>query len=707
MLKNILNSIFRQLRESQETSQPITISDDANIKKTDGSLQPVQYPLKHINTVDTQKAHAQFELGVLHHKLGKYSEALEYFLAAISIDPNHSGAVYCTSVLLQKSGSSDLALEYWLRLESITPNLQNIDVNIALLYNHKREFKKALHYFVKALSRDNHNSNLHAITGAAYYQLKDLGNASKHYLAALNQNPNNPDVQNNVGFIFLSLGEIEKAIFHLESAIRHRGDFPEAHNNLGIAYRENCDLTQAERELLKALSLAPNNADVASNLGSVYLDQGLLTKAEEFYRYALNLDPQHICAHSNFLLMLHYDKRHSPEEVTKFHKDWASIHTKGTVPKSSHSVTRKSFTRLKVGYVSPDFRSHPVAYFIEPVLANHDSLRIEPYCYYNALTNDSTTKRLRKMIPNWRSVYGESDETVAALIEQDGIDILVDLAGHTNGHRLTLMAMKPAPVQITYLGYPNTTGVSAINYRLTDSTADPPGSEAYYVEKLVRLPRPFLCYQSPQNSPRIHTRPEYDENRIVFGSFNHGAKISPEVVISWCRILTRLPKSTIVLKNRSLSDASIRRYVRNLFQKHGATEEQIVFLGWFNEAHEHLNAYNAIDIALDTFPYNGTTTTFESIWMGVPVITLSGNMHAGRVGHTILTSLGLNHLVTFSIDEYIDKAINLAGKVPQLLEYRTTLRHKLSNSILMDGKNMARCIERAYEDIWKDQCANH
>lgn len=701
MLRNFLASLFRELAITyRKKRSPIQIVDKfygvgkTFIKKN--GFKPA------IN-LDEKRANEHYNNGVIYQQQGILTQALACYREAISINPDHTCALHSAGVLSQKNGELDTALQYFLRLAEITPDVPNLDARIAAIYSQKNAFEKALFYFQKALSQNECDHHINAAIGAIYCNLGDLVNAKAYYQRSLDKNGSNPEVHNNIGYIFLSLGETEKAIFHLEIAIQLRKNFHQAYNNLGVAYRENCKLAKAEHELLTALALAPNSAEAASNLGSVYLDKGQVTKADKYFRLALNLKPTDIWAHSNLLLSLNYDKRYDPVTIFRLHKAWSNRHIDNTKSIKLSSLRHTSVARLKVGYVSPDFRSHSVAYFIEPVLANHNKKKIETYCYYNSACNDETTERLQKNVSSWRNIYGKSDEIVAKQITQDGIDILIDLAGHTNGHRLTLMALKPAPVQIAYLGYPNTTGISAMDYRLTDIIADPPESEKFYVEKLIRLPRCFLCYQPPLISPVIPCQSTHGTSPIVFASFNHGAKICKDVTSAWCEILSRVAGSKIVLKNRSLSDPTAREHIHQLFQNHGIDADRIVLLDWKKDVHTHLTAYCHVDIALDTFPYNGTTTTFEALWMGVPVITLSGNTHAGRVGHSILTSLNQNQLVALSVKEYIEIAVSLANDVLQRTYYKNSLRSILSTSKLMDGKDMATSIENAYEYAWNSQ----
>ncbi len=316
------------------------------------------------------------------------------------------------------------------------------------------------------------------------------------------------------------------------------------------------------------------------------------------------------------------------------------------------------------------------------------------------------TDRLRSLSRSWYDVRSMSNHDLADRIRGNRIDILVDLTGHTGNNRLLTFTRKPAPVQVTYLGYPNTTGMPSINYRLTDAWVDPPGmTDSYYTEVLVRLPHGFLCYQAPSGSPDVGPPPCMERHQITFGSFNNLAKISPETITLWASILRAVPDSRLIVKNLSLQDETTRKQLHDKFLKYGVLTEQLELLPPEYQLSSHLAKYQQVDIALDTFPYNGTTTTCEAMWMGVPVITLAGNMHAGRVGISILSQLGLDECIAQTTDEYVAIAGKLAADKERLAELRGSLREKMSKSTLCDGAGFAQAIECAYREMWEKWCA--
>jgi predicted O-linked N-acetylglucosamine transferase (SPINDLY family) len=368
-----------------------------------------------------------------------------------------------------------------------------------------------------------------------------------------------------------------------------------------------------------------------------------------------------------------------------------------------HANDRTPDRRLRIGYVSPDFGDHPVGRFLLPLLEQHDRSQLEIFCYSNSPANDRLTARLRAGADQWRNIMGLSDESVAGQIRGDAIDILVDLSGHTSGNRLLVFARKPAPVQVSYLGYPATSGLSAIDYRLTDPLSDPPGAtDPFHVETLYRLPHTNWCFE-PQASPVLTAPPSTRTGHLTFGSFSNFAKITPPLLQLWRRILDAVSNSRMVLKNSSLQPASVRERIRIHLNAQGIND-RVDLLGPQPDYANHLNQYQQMDIALDTFPYNGTTTLCDALWMGVPAITLSGQSHVSRVGLSLLTNIGLPELIAATPDEYVDIAVDLAKDPHRLATLRSTLRDRMTKSPLMDAPKFARDVEAAYRHMWRNWC---
>jgi predicted O-linked N-acetylglucosamine transferase (SPINDLY family) len=510
--------------------------------------------------------------------------------------------------------------------------------------------------------------------------------------------------RNNLGNALAALGRMDQAATHYERVLSLRPEHVSAQNNLGLILLQRGRLTEAFAHFEKAIALQPDFAQAHNNLGLAWQTQGRVDEALAHYQRALMLRPDYVEAHSNMLLSLNYLSSIDPVAVFAAHLDFARRWEAPLAPLiQPPSNDRSPERRLKLGYVSSDFRQHSVAHFIEPVLKSHDHDRFEIFCYSNHSQEDEVTARLKTQTDHWRQIAGIADDVVARQIRTDQIDILVDLNGHTANNRLLVFARKPAPVQVTWLGYPNTTGLSAMDYRLTDGYADPVGmTEHLHSEKLVRLPESFSCYQPPQDAPPVSELPAREKGYITFGSFNHQAKLSPDVMTVWAKLLNTIPGSRLVLKNPSLGEAAIQDAVREAFTALGIAPERLELLGLDPSRAVHLARYQHIDIGLDPFPYNGATTTCEALWMGVPVVTLAGRTHAGRVGASQMSNLGLTELICHAPDEYVATAVRLASDLERLGRLRQELRPGMTASPMVAAQRFTRNLEDAYRAMWRN-----
>lgn len=445
---------------------------------------------------------------------------------------------------------------------------------------------------------------------------------------------------------------------------------------------------------------------ICSNRGVLLYNQGRTQEAVALYREALARDGQAPELWSNLLLTMQYASGCTPAESFAEHRAYAQRFEaplkERWLPHPNAPVSGK---RLRIGYVSPDFRAHAVAFFIEPVLAHHDHEQIEVYCYCNHAKQDGVTLRLMSLVRHWRDIRALSDDETARRIREDGIDILVDLAGHTAGGRLQVFARKPAPVQVSWLGYPCTTGLAAMDYRISDAHADPVGSsEQYYSEALCRLPDAFDCYSPPHESPEVGALPAMARGGVTFGSFNNLAKLAPGTRALWAQLLLAVPGSRLLLKSGALADPAARQRLMSEFAGCGIVAERLILAPADATHYEHLNRYNQVDIGLDPFPYNGVTTSFEAVWMGVPVVTLAGNSFVSRMGVSMLAGLGMKELIADTQEDYVAIAARLAGDPGRLGTLRAGLRQRLSNSPLTDAARFTLNLERAYREMWAAWC---
>jgi predicted O-linked N-acetylglucosamine transferase (SPINDLY family) len=537
--------------------------------------------------------------------------------------------------------------------------------------------------------------------------VKDQGQhaqAEAHFRTALTLKPDSVEAHNSLGYVLKEQGRLEEAEQSLRHALAGNPNFADAHHNLGCVLESMLRFHEAEACFRTALQLKPGLTDALSHLGNVRLAQGAIEEAQACYRQAVDDRPEHAPTHSNLLMALHYRESLSPQQLFEEHLKWGARCEQPGARHVRFSNSPDPVRRLRVGYVSPDFCIHSVANFLLPLLANHDAQIVDIVCYSNTERQDEITARFQALAGTWRDIRNKSDEEVVQLIREDSIDILVDLAGHTGRGRLRVFGYKAAPVQLTYLGYPDTTGLKTVDYRLTDQWADPPGQEAFHTEKLIRLPGGFLCYAPLFETPPVSSAPLLDKGFVTFGSFNNVAKMNPEVLQLWAEILKAVPRSRLLLKTKSFWDKSVAEDFSNRIQACGVARERVELRPWAIHPRDHLIHYREVDIALDTFSYNGTTTTCEALWMGVPVIALAGNTHAGRVGVSLLSGAGLSEFVASSEDDYCDIASRLARDPNRLADLRSHLRTRVHDSRLCDASRMAREVEVAYQSMWEQWC---
>jgi predicted O-linked N-acetylglucosamine transferase (SPINDLY family) len=492
-------------------------------------------------------------------------------------------------------------------------------------------------------------------------------------------------------------------------ALALKPDFAEAYMSLGTALQAQGKLTEAISAHRQALVLKPDYVDAQNELGGTLLNFGNLPEAIATFRRALALNPDAVGAHSNLLFCLHYEADIDLDALFAEHQRWGEQHAQPLAASiRAHTNVPDPERALRVGYVSPDFRQHSVAFFMEPVLRAHDHKALEVICYANVKRADvdGVTERLKGLGHGWCDIANMRDEDVAERIRADGVDILVDLTGHTDRNRLMVFARKPAPVQVTYLGYPDTIGLSAMDYRLTDAWADPPGqTERFHTEELLRLPGGFLRYRPTPDSPDVGDLPARATGHITFGSFNNAAKINARVIALWSMILQAVPSARLIMKAPHLAVfGGSRGHFQALFEQHGVAPERVEMIGRVPSSTAHLELYNRIDIGLDPFPYNGTTTTCEALWMGVPVIVLAGKTHAGRVGVSLLSNVGLPELIADTPEAYVERAVSLARDLDRLETLRRSLRRKMEQAPLTDATGFTRQLETAYREMWKRWC---
>jgi len=640
----------------------------------------------------------------------RFDQAIPVLRRAIQINPARAADTsYNLAKALSATGQLDQAIDAYVQAIALNPSLfpAYMMLGIALHARGRREESRAA--FQGALRLKPDHSDALSNLGAVLSECGEFDQAIAAGQRAVQLNPNSAPAFNNLCNTLSQVGRLEEAIECGQRAIALRPNYLEAYANLAVALERSGQTDRAVDLYNQAIARAENpTAFLHVNLAGTLSSQGRLDEALSASQLALKLRPMNSVAWSNRLLMMHFQCNVSPEEIFQEHRKWERSCAMPLYPdRAPQPRDPNPRRRLRIGYLSPDFRRHSVNYFLDPIFANHNHEQFEIISYADQFQGaDFATDRLRSFSDQWRDVTGHTDDAIADQIRADEIDTLIDLAGHTGHNHLLVFARKPAPIQITYLGYPDTTGLSVMDYRLTDALADPPGlTEHLHTEKLLRLPRTAWCYQPPDASPDVEPTPALVNRYVTFGSFNVLSKINADVISLWSKILLAIPKSRLLMKNKSLNDSATLRRIQNEFARHGVTPDQLDFRSHIHSFEEHLQTYRHVDIMLDPFPYAGTTSTCEALWMGVPVITLAGQIHASRVGVSLLTNVALPHLIAGSPDAYIQIARNLACDPKRLNSMRMDLRQGFLASPLFDAVSFTRELERIYRAVWRDKLA--
>ena len=633
-----------------------------------------------------------------HHAAGRLPEAGGLYRRILQADPKQPAALHLLGVIAHQVGKNDVAVELIGKAIAIKPDYAEAYSNLGLTLQDQGKLDEGIANYHKAIAIKPDHVEAHNNLGNALQQMGKLDEAAASYHRAIAIKPDYAEAYNNLGGVLHEQGRPSEAIASYRKALAIKPDYPVAHNNLGNALQAMGELAEAVASYHQALARKPDYADAHGNLGLALQAMGKLDEAVGSYHQALALKPDSDKAHSNLLLALNYSPEVTQAAILEESRNWNRRHGAALAAAADHANDRSPDRRLRIGYVSPDMCGHSVGYFFEPLLAAHAPDAVETFCYAGVAAPDATTRRLRTLAGHWRRTVGVSDAALAETIRADGIDILVDLAGHTAGNRLLVFARRPAPVQATWLGYANTTGLEAMDYRIVDAITDPDDTGS---ETLVRLANGFLCYRPPDAAPAVAApRPA---GPPVFGSFNNITKLSAPCMDLWSRLLAELPEARLLLKSRQFADASTRQAYHDQFAARGVAPERLDLRGRLESVGSHLGLYGEVDVCLDAFPYNGTTTTCEALWMGVPVVTLRGGHHRGRVGASLLTRIGLDDCIAADAEAYIAIAAGLAGDTARRAEMRTGLRGRMAP--LCDAGRFARDMEAAYRAMWHGWCA--
>ncbi len=631
------------------------------------------------------------------HQAGRLPEAEALYRQILRQAPGHPHTLHLLGMLCHQQGDQRQAYELLNQALAGAPRNARIHAALGLICQALGQGDEAEQYYEKSLALDPGDLETRLRLANLLYLSQRYQGAANHYQQILAREPRHAIAANNLGKLHQSLGNMMLALDYYRRALEVAPDFADAHFNRGTALRAQGDLAAARDAFATVLRLQPDDAAACSNLATILKDQGKVEEAAAWYRRAIEKDPRLRVPHSNLLFTLSYHLLGSAQERLEAHRQWDDRHG-GPFKARTFTHSRSGHpAKLRIGYVSPDLKRHAVSTFLEPILAAHDHEAFEIFCYAEVDRPDEVSERLRACTDGWRYTTGRSALEVARQIHDDGIHILVDLAGHTSGNRLDVFAYKPAPVQLSYLGYCATTGLAAMDYWISDEVLIPADSPELAVEEIVRLPRCWLCYRAP-SAPAVSIQRSAGE-AVIFGSFNHLSKLSDAVLACWSRILEQLPDASLLLKTQQLADSSIREQILARFAAQGVAKERLRLEA---ASSDYLEIYNEVDIALDPFPRTGGATSADALWMGVPVITLAGQFVIERQGASMLTALALPELIADSEAQYIAKAVQLARDPQRRQTLHQSLRPRMQASPLCDGPGLASALEDCYRRFWQN-----
>jgi predicted O-linked N-acetylglucosamine transferase (SPINDLY family) len=716
----------------EEASLPTLPPKAVNITKTKKQT-PHKTPSKTTQTASPRPAELQQLAQLFAH--GQKDEALSLATRLTEQFPRHGFAWKVLGPLLFQQGMKKEALEAMSKAaEYLTGDVEShTNLGIALeqsglLAEAEQSYKRAIqcdkkhiqaHYNLANILKDQKRLTEAETQYKLVLKLKpdlfeaccNLGNVLKdqgwlteaetYYIQAIKIKPESPEVHYNLGNTLRLQKRLPEAIRCFIRTLQLNPAFTKAHNNLGVCFKEQGLFSHADAAYRQAIQLDPHYADAYSNMGSLASLQGKISEAEAYLTRALELSPDQARLHSNLLFTLNYHPDKNGEEIFQHYKDFNTrfglpLQQKWQAHKNSCDVNR----RLKIGYVCPQFCQHPIVNFLEPLLANHDKQKMEIYAYADILQEDTATSRYKNYVDHWVPTTTLDDLELTQRIRTDNIDILIDIAGHTGGNRLLVFARKPAPVSLHWLDFGYTTGLTAIDYYLTDGATVPAGSEDLFSETPWRLETPCLVYRPTTGMGEVSALPAAAKGHITFGTLTRAVRINHRTIRVWVEILKKTANSILIINSGSFQDPAMQKEFTDKFTALGIDRERLE-IGYQSPPWDVLRR---IDIGFDCFPHNSGTTLFENLYMGVPFITLAERPSVGRLGCSILEGIGHPEWIAQTEEEYIEKAVALAGDLPELAKLRAGLRQEMERSPLMDEPAFTRKVETAYRDMFAKWC---
>lgn len=678
----------------------------ATALQSNGDLRDAAKAYESAVELDPTLIDALNNLGNCYRQLDETRLAQAAYRRVLAVAPQHAGALTNLGTLLQACGETDAALELLAQAVNVAPDAPTSLLNLGVALYEQRHFDEAATCLTRTLELAPQFPEAAYNLGNALYAQGRRREAQTQYRDAIALNPQHADAHNNLGNVCKELGDYKAAAQAFEAAINARSGFIAAYNNAGNLMRVLRRPAEAEAYLKAALAVDPNHSASHNNLGNVLKDCGALDAGIVHYRHAIQSDPGNVLAHSNLAYALTFQTEQGEAVFDECRRFSFQHETPLRAARLPHTNDRTPERRLRIGYVGADFREHCQSLFTMPLFSHHDHEHFEIFCYASVERPDALTQRLATYADVWRDVRELDDERLAQQIRADGIDILIDLAMHMADGRPLLFARKPAPVQIAWLAYPGTTGIEAIDYRLTDPRLDPIAASnastqsAHYSERSLHLPDSFWCYDPLTDEPAVNALPALGAGYLTFGCLNNPCKLTDRTLAMWGAVLREVPNSRLLLM---MPAGNADRTLAQRITRQGIDLERVSFTP-FQPRADYLRTYHQIDLGLDTFPYNGHTTSLDSLWMGVPVVTRIGETAVGRGGLSQFFNLGLTELAGESDERFVRIAVELAHDWPRLAALRESLRPRMTQSPLMDAARFAAHMEAAYRQVWQTWC---
>jgi protein O-GlcNAc transferase len=658
----------------------------------------------HALTISVPKALRE---ALTHQQSGRLQQAEAIYLQILDAQPNHPDALHLLGMVAHEDGRDEMAVDLIGRAIRAKPSEAMYHNNLGMALEKQGKLDAAVESLRRALSLKPGYAKAHYNLGSVLQTQGKLDAAVASYHNAILCQPIYAEAHYNMGRALKDLGILGEAVGHYQKAITFKPDYAEAHNSLGNMLYGQDRLDEALEHYHKAQIIKPDYAEPHNSLGNVLQTLGRLDEAVESYRTALAIKPEFSGAYSSLLFLYGYQASLDPQEYLSLARGWerACLLAEDRQRARDRRFWRPPLAgrRLKVGYVSGDYRQHAVSYFIEQLFARHDRTRIELFAYSTQGQRDATTERLQSCVDHWIPVAGIPDVALRERIGQDSIDVLVDLSGHTNHTRLSVFAHRAAPVQVHYLGYFASTGLTEMDYLIGDNVLTPAATDSHMAEHVWRLPRIRASYQGAADAPEPDWHPAEDDS-IWLGSFNNLGKITPQTLALWAKVLHALPEGKLLLKTKELADAGNRQRILDAMTGHGIApgrielQDRSVTPGW----REHMAYYDRLDIVLDSIgAHGGYTTTCDALWMGAPVITLAGDRMATRMAASILDAVGHPEWIARNEAEYVEKVVALARDVEQRITLRPAQRDQMASSPLCDAKGLAMSLEHAYFEMFE------